>query len=157
MSSDAIFCWTGLLPRLLTLGDGETDIQFIFFMEEEDRKAFLSELNKISKYTATVLHGEEVSKGRIKQFKKYFNKTFNMINRISTMKGDINNNSFKYGYGGKILVRKVMLDMGLIEKQVELRKKVKYKLLIPPEEITLELVSRIIVEVYLIRNEIEFS
>lgn len=120
----------------------------------EERKAFLAELNEISRYTATILHGEEVSKGRIKQFKKYFNKTFNMLNRISSMQGDINNNSFKYGYGGKILVRRVMLDMGIVERQKNSKKKAIYRLLIEPNEITLELVSRIIVEVYLSKNDI---
>ena len=126
-------------------------------MEEspEERKAFLAELNEISKYTAIIIHGEEVSKGRIKQYKKYFNKTFKMLNRIAVMKGDINNNSFKYGYGGKILVRRVMLDFGIIERQKTNYKKATYDLLISPNEITLELVSRIIVEVYLKRNEIE--
>ena len=39
----------------------------------EERKAFLAQLNEIATYTATILHGEEVSKVRIKQFKKYFN------------------------------------------------------------------------------------
>jgi len=128
-------------------------------MEEnvEERKAFLAELNEIARYTATILHGEEVSKVRIKQFKKYFNKTFNMLNRIASMKGEINNNSFKYGYGGKILIRKVMMEMGLIEKQNGLKNKIIYKLLVAPNEITLELVSRIIVEVYLIRNEIKLD
>lgn len=121
----------------------------------EERKAFLAELNEISKYTATILHGEDVPKGRVKQLKKYFNKTYKMLNRISVIKGDINNNSFKYGYGGKLLVRKVMLEMGIIEKQKSPNKKAKYRLLIAPNEITLELVSRIIVEVYLIRNEIK--
>ena len=126
-------------------------------MEEspEERKAFLAELNEISRYTATIIHGEEVSKGRIKQYKKYFNKTFKMLNRISVLKGDINNNSFKFGYGGKVLVRRVMLDLGIIERQKTNYKKATYNLLVSSDEITLELVSRIIVEVYLKRNEIE--
>jgi hypothetical protein len=121
----------------------------------EERKAFLSELNEISKYTATVLHGDEVSKGRIKQIKKYFNKTYKMLHRISALQGDINNNSFKYGYGGKILVRRVLLELGIVEKQKTKRKKATYTLQISPQEIDLELVSRIIVEVYLIRHEVE--
>ena len=121
----------------------------------EERKIFLAELNEIATYTATILHGEEVSKGRIKQYKKYFKKTFNMLNRISVMQGEINNNSFKYGYGGKLLVRKVMLELGMIKKNGHLGKKAIYTLLIDRHEITLELVSRIIVEVYLARNEIE--
>lgn len=123
----------------------------------EERKAFLAQLNEIASYTATILHGEEVSKVRIKQFKKYFNKTFNMLNRLASRKSEINNNSFKYGYGGKLLVRKVMLEMRLIEKYTGENNKVNYKLLISSNEITLDLVSRIIVDVYLIRNEIKLD
>ncbi len=78
-----------------------------------------------------------------------------MLHRLASMKGEINNNSFKYGYGGKILGRKVLLDLGIIEKQKSQQKKAIYSLLIAPEEITMELVSRIIVEVYLLRHEIE--
>ena len=121
----------------------------------DERKRFLAELNEIATYTATIIHGEEVSKVRIKQYKKYFKKTFNMLNRISVMQGEINNNSFKYGYGGKILVRKIMLELKIIEKNGHIGKKAIYALLIDKHEITLELVSRIIVEVYLTRNEIE--
>jgi hypothetical protein len=121
----------------------------------EERKKYLDEWNEISRYTATVIHGEDVSKGRIRQYKKYFNRTFNMLNRVAALKGDINNNSFKYGYGGKILVRKVMLELGIIEKDEPVGTKVTYKLLVHPGEINLELVSRIIVEVYLARNEIQ--
>lgn len=121
----------------------------------EERKAYLAELNKIANYTATILHGEEVSKGRVKQYKKYFNKTYKMLHRISVIQGDVNNNSFRYGYGGKVLVRKVMLELDLMEKHKHPNKKVYYELLFSPNEITLELVSRIIVEVYLKRNEIE--
>lgn len=120
----------------------------------EERKKYLAEWNEISRYTATVIHGEDVSKGRIRQYKKYFNRTFNMLNRIAALKGDINNNSFKYGYGGKILVRKVMHELGIIRKNESLSKRATYTLLVRPEEITLELVSRIIVEVYLARNDI---
>lgn len=121
----------------------------------EERKAFLAELNQIARYTAEVLHGEDVSKVRVKQFKKYFNRTFNMLNRLATMSGEINHNSFKYGYGGKILVRKVMIELGIIAKQPSTTSKAIYKLTIHPSEITLELVSRIIVEVYLLRNDID--
>lgn len=121
----------------------------------EERKAYLAELNEIAKYTAVVLHGEDVSRVRINQYKKYFRKTYKMLHRVAAMKGEINNNSFKYGYGGKLLVRKVMLDLGIIEKQQSSQKKATYKLLISPEEITFELVSRMIVEVYLIRHDIE--
>jgi len=121
----------------------------------EERKKYLAEWNEISRYTATVIHGEDVSKGRIKQYKKYFNRTFNMLNRIAALKGDINNNSFKYGYGGKILVRKVMLELGIIKKNEFEGKKATYTLLVKPHDITLELTSRIIVEVYLARNDIQ--
>ncbi|MFT5858152.1 MAG: hypothetical protein ACI865_000236 [Flavobacteriaceae bacterium] len=121
----------------------------------EERKKYLAEFNEICTYTATILHGDEVTKGRIKQYKKYFNRTFNMLNRIAVLQGDINNNSFKYGYGGKLLVRKVMLDLGIVEKNGHDGKKAIYTLLVDKQEITLELVSRIIVEVYLARNEIE--
>lgn len=121
----------------------------------EERKLFLAELNEIARYTATVLHGEDVSKVRIRHIKKYFNKTYKMLHRIASMKGEINNNSFKYGYGGKILVRKVMLELGVIEKQKNTQKRATYRLLLSPQELTLELVSRIIVEVYLIRHDVE--
>lgn len=119
----------------------------------EERKAFLAEFNEIAKYTATVLHGDDVSKVRIKQIKQYFNRTFNMLNRIA-LKDEITNKSFKYGYGGKILVRKVMLEIGTIERIPESTSKALYRLKIHPGEINLELVSRIIVEVYLSRNDI---
>lgn len=119
----------------------------------EERKAFLAEFNSIAKYTATVLHGEDVSKVRIKQMKQYFNRTYNMLNRIAA-KDEINNKSFRFGYGGKILVRKVMLQLGVIEKIPDSKPKALYRLKIHPEEIDLELVSRIIVEVYLSRNDI---
>ncbi len=121
----------------------------------EERKIFLAELNETALYTAMILHGEEVSKGRIKQYKKYFKRTFNMLQRISVLKGEINNNSFKFGYGGKLLVRKVMLEFEMIEKNGRAGKKAIYNLLIDKDQITFELVSRIIVEVYLTRNEIE--
>lgn len=119
----------------------------------EERKAFLAEFNEIATYTATVLHGDDVSKVRIKQIKQYFNRTFNMLNRL-VLKTEITNKSFKYGYGGKILVRKVMLDMGIIEKIPDSTPVALYRLKIHPGEINLELVSRIIVEVYLSRNDI---
>ena len=44
----------------------------------EERKAYLAELNEIAKYTALILHGEDVSKVRINQYKKYFRKTHKM-------------------------------------------------------------------------------
>lgn len=119
----------------------------------EERKAFLAEFNEIAKYTATVLHGDDVSKVRIKQIKQYFNRTFNMLNRIA-LKDELTNKSFKYGYGGKILVRKVMLQLEIIEKLDQPSPKALYRLKIHPGEINLELVSRIIVEVYLSRNDI---
>lgn len=121
----------------------------------EERKAYLAELNRVALYTAEVLHGEDVSKGRVRQYKKYFSKTYKMLHRLTELKGDINNNSFKYGYGGKILVRRVMLDIGVIKKRPSLKRKYTYDLLVTPDEITFDLVSRIIVEVYLIRNEVE--
>lgn len=120
--------------------------------QSAERKAFLAEFNKIAIYTATVLHGDEVSKVRIKQMKQYFNRTYNMLNRL-TQKKVITDKSFRYGYGGKILVRKVMLELGVIEKVVDSRP-AEYRLKIPTEAIDLELVSRIIVEVYLTRNDI---
>lgn len=121
----------------------------------EERKAYLAELNEIAKYTALILHGEDVSKVRINQYKKYFRKTHKMLHRVAVMKGEINNNSFKYGYGGKVLVRKVMLDLGIVQKQLTPGRKTTYTLLLPKEELTFELVSRIIVEVYLIRHDLE--
>ncbi|MDG1333915.1 MAG: hypothetical protein P8P74_16375 [Crocinitomicaceae bacterium] len=119
----------------------------------EERKAFLAEFNEIAKYTATVLHGDDVSKVRIKQMKQYFNRTYNMLNRIA-VKDEINNKSFRFGYGGKILVRKVMLELGIIERIPESKTKALYRLKVHPGDINLELVSRIIVEVYLSRNDI---
>lgn len=121
----------------------------------EERKKFLAELNETANYTAEILHGEEVSKVRVKQIKKYFRKTHKMLHRISSMKGDINNNSFKYGYGGKLLARKVLLELGVVEKMQTKYRKATYQMLLAPEELDMELVSRIIVEVYLKRNEIE--
>ena len=76
-----------------------------------------------------------------------------MLNRL-VVKTEINDKSFKYGYGGKILVRKVMLELGIIERIPESAPKALYRLKIHPGEINLELVSRIIVEVYLSRNDI---
>ena len=119
----------------------------------EERKAFLAEFNEIAKYAATVLHGEDVTKVRIKQIKQYFNRTYNMLNRIAA-KDEINNKSFRFGYGGKILVRKVMLELGIIENIPDSKPKALYRLKIHPGDINLELVSRIIVEVYLSRNDI---
>ena len=122
----------------------------------EERKLFLKELNEISKYTAVILHGEEVSKVRIKQIKKYFNKTYNMLHRIAALKGEIHNGSFRFGYGGKFLVRKVMLELGIIKKNKNSQqKRATYTLLLTKDQLNLELVSRIIVEVYLMRNDVE--
>lgn len=121
----------------------------------EERKKFLTELNEIALYTATILHGDEVTKVRVRQIKKYFNKTYKLLHRLANLKGEINNNSFKYGYGGKILVRRVMLDLGIIEKKKTSQKKATYNLLIPEADCTLELVSRMIVEVYLIRHDVK--
>ena len=122
----------------------------------EERKIFLKELNEIAKYTATVLHGEEVSKVRIKQIKKYFNKTYKMLHRLAVIKGDIHNGSFRYGYGGKFLCRKVLLELGVVEKDKKSPgKKATYTLLLASNELDLELVSRIIVEVYLLRNDVD--
>lgn len=121
----------------------------------EERKAYLAELNKIAVYTGEILHGDELTKVRIRQYKKYFNKTYNLLNRLAAKKGDINNNSFKYCYGGKLLGRKVLIQLGIVERLENDDIKATYKLLITPNEIDLELVSRIIVEVYLIRNEVE--
>jgi hypothetical protein len=123
--------------------------------DPEERKKFLAELREIATYTAIILQGEEVSKVRIKQYRKYFNRTFNMLKRISVMQGEINNNSFKYGYGGKLLVRKVMLQLDIIEKKEDFGKMATYALLVEKHEITLELVSRIIVEVHLMKHNID--
>ncbi|MBL1279432.1 MAG: hypothetical protein COA33_004135 [Fluviicola sp.] len=121
----------------------------------EERKAYLAELNEITAYTGEVLHGDELTKVRIRQLKKYFNKTYKLLLRLSVLKGEINNNSFKYCYGGKQLGRIVLLKLGIVERKANSQKKAIYHLLISPNEIDLELVSRIIVEVYLIRNEVK--
>ncbi len=123
--------------------------------DKTERQIFLAELNEIARYTGTILHGDELSKVRIRQLKKYFNKTFNLLNRLSVIKGDITNNSFKYCYGGKQLGRKVMLELGIVERIKSDSKKATYELKVRPDEIDLELVSRIIVEVYLFRNDVE--
>ena len=78
-----------------------------------------------------------------------------MLQRIARLKGEINNNSFRFGYGGKILVRKVMLSLGIIAKKTGNGKKQTYALMVDRDKIDLDLVSRIIVEVYLIRNKVE--
>ena len=121
----------------------------------EERKAYLAELKEIAVYTGEILHGDELSKVRIKQLKKYFNKTYNLLNRLAAIKGDITNNSFKYCYGGKQLGRKVLIDLKIVERIKSNDTKATYKLLIHLGEINLELVSRIIVEVYLFRNDVE--
>lgn len=121
----------------------------------EERKAYLAELKEIAVYTGEILHGDELSKVRIRQLKKYFNKTYNLLNRLAAIKGEITNNSFKYCYGGKQLGRKVLIDLEIVERINTGDKKATYKLLIHPGEINLELVSRVIVEVYLFRNDIE--
>lgn len=125
----------------------------IFISGTPERKIFLKELNAIAKYTGEVLHGDELTPVRERQLRKYFHKTFKMLHRISEQK-ELNNNSFKYGYGGKLLVRKVMLQLGILEAAKGENRKTTYRLLLPIEEMDLELVSRIIVEVYLIRNDI---
>lgn len=121
----------------------------------EERKAYLKELNNIAAYTAALLHGDDVSNVRIRQFKKYFNKTYKMLHRLADKKGDINVNSFKYGYGGKILVRKIMLELKIIEQIPNFEGKKIFRLLISKELLSLDLVSQIIVEVYLKRNEVK--
>lgn len=127
----------------------------IFTSGTPERKEFLKELNAMARYTGEVLHGEELTTTRERQLRKYFHKTYKMLHRIADLENGINNNSFKYGYGGKILVRKVLLQLNVIEKLPPLSKKKQYRLLVHKEELDLELVSRIIVEVYLTRNEIE--
>jgi len=126
----------------------------IFTAGTPERKLFLKELNAIAKYTGEILHGEALTPGRERQLRKYFHKTYKMLHRIAELENGINNNSFKYGYGGKILVRKVLLQLNVIEKLPPLSKKKQYRLLLHKEALGLELVSRIIVEVYLIRNDI---
>lgn len=126
----------------------------IFIAGTPERKEFLKELNAMAKYTGDVLHGEELTPVRERQLRKYFHKTFKMLHRIAEQKGPLNNNSFKYGYGGKLLVRKVLLQFGVIASVAAEKRNKHYQLQLPIEEIDLELVSRIIVEVYLIRNDI---
>ncbi|GAB5416182.1 MAG: hypothetical protein Crog4KO_12340 [Crocinitomicaceae bacterium] len=127
----------------------------IFTPGTPERKQFLKELKAIARYTGEVLHGEELTPVRERQLRKYFHKTYKMLHRIEGLQNGINNNSFKYGYGGKLLVRKVMLQIGVVEQIVDKNRKKTYRLLLPKEALDLELVSRIIVEVYLIRNEVE--
>ncbi len=122
---------------------------------QEERKAFLAELNEIVRYTGEILHGDELTKVRIRQYKKYFNKTYKLLHRLANIKGAITNNSFKHCYGGKILGRKVLIKLGVVEPIQSFERKATYRLLISPGEISLDLVSRIIVEVYLTRNNVK--
>ncbi|MDA8648344.1 hypothetical protein N9L43_00890 [bacterium] len=125
----------------------------IFTPGSPERKLFLKELNAMAKYTGDILHGDELTPVRERQLRKYFHKTYKMLHRIVEQQ-ELNNNSFKYGYGGKLLVRKVLLQFGVIVKTDSADRKATYQLQMPIDEIDLELVSRIIVEVYLIRNDI---
>lgn len=126
----------------------------IFTPGTPERKLFLKELNAVARYTGEVLHGEELTPARVRYLRKYFHRTYKMLHRIEELQTAITNNSFKYGYGGKLLVRKVMLQLEVIEAITDQNRKKTYKLLLPKEALDLELVSRIIVEVYLIRNEV---
>ena len=121
--------------------------------DPEEREKFLAEFNEIVIYTGEILHGQELSKVRIRQLKKYFNKTFKLLHRLANMKSDINNKSFKHCYGGKVLGRKVLLQIGVVERKESLDRKAIYSFLLSENEISLKLVSRIIVEVYLSRND----
>ncbi len=121
----------------------------------EERKIYLKELNEITRYTGEILHGDELTKVRIRQYKKYFNKTYKLLHRLANIKGDITNKSFKHCYGGKLLGRQTLIKLGIIEKKESDDRKAIYNLLISSDEINLELVSRIIVEVYLTRNDVE--
>lgn len=125
----------------------------IFTPGSPERKLFLKELNAMAKYTGDILHGDELTPVRERQLRKYFHKTYKMLHRIAEQQ-ELDNNSFKYGYGGKLLVRKVLLQFGVIVKTDSADRKATYQLQMPIDEIDLELVSRIIVEVYLIRNDI---
>jgi len=127
----------------------------IFTPGTPERKAFLKELNATARYTGEILHGKELTATRERQLRKYFHRTYKMLHRISDTRNGINKNSFKYGYGGKLLVRKVLLQLEVIAPCLDSNRKKLYTLLIPKEALDLELVSRIIVEVYLIRNDIQ--
>jgi hypothetical protein len=127
----------------------------IFTPGTPERKIFLKELNAMAKYTGEVLHGEELTPARERYLRKYFHRTYKMLHRIADLENGINNNSFKYGYGGKILARKILLQLEIIEKVPDQNRKNNYRLLLPKEGLDLELVSRIIVEVYLLRHEVE--
>ncbi|XOV67279.1 MAG: hypothetical protein ACFHU9_16810 [Fluviicola sp.] len=126
----------------------------IFNPGTPERKQFLKELNAMARYTGEVLHGEDLTPTRERQLRKYFHRTYKMLHRIADQK-ELNNNSFKYGYGGKALVRKVLLQLNVIEKLPSISKKKQYCLLLHKDQLDLELVSRIIVEVFLIRNDIQ--
>lgn len=126
----------------------------VFTPGTHERKQFLKEMNAIAKYTGEVLHGEELTPARERYLRKYFHRTYKMLHRIAGLENGITNNSFKYGYGGKLLVRKVMLQLEVIEVVTDESRVKTYRLLLPKEALDLELVSRIIVEVYLIRHEV---
>lgn len=127
----------------------------IFTPGTAERKKFLAELNGVAKYTGEVLHGDALTPGRLRQIRKYFHKTYKMLHRIAALENGIHANSFKHGYGGKILSRKVLMQLGVVEKDPQSLKQIQYRLCLPKEELDLELVSRVIVEVYLIRHEID--
>ena len=127
----------------------------IFTPGTPERKVFLTELNAIAKYTGEVLHGDALTPGRLRQIRKYFHKTYKMLHRIAALENGIQTNSFKHGYGGKTLARKVLMKLGVVEKDPQSLKQTQYRLCIAKEDLDLELVSRVIVEVYLIRHEID--
>ena len=83
------------------------------------------------------------------------NKTYKLLHRLALIQGEITNKSFKYCYGGKLLGRQTLIKLGIVEPKENEDRKAIYRLLITPDEINLELVSRIIVEVYLTRNDVE--
>lgn len=126
-----------------------------FIAGTSERRAFLKDLNKIAKYTGEILHGEGLSAVRERQLRKYFHKTYKMLHRLASQENAITNSSFKYGYGGKVLVRRVLQQFSVIAPVKTEHKRKSYVLLLDKEALDLELVSRIIVEVYLIRNDIE--
>jgi hypothetical protein len=126
--------------------------------EEEiklERKKFLKELNSTAKELAFLLEGDDAPTLRVKQFKKCLVKSHRMLVRISSRKTGLTIHSFKGGYGGKFLARKELLKMGVIKEIPHSTRKKFFECLIEEELASIEMASRLIVEVYLKKHGIE--
>ncbi|MFT5778110.1 MAG: hypothetical protein ACI837_001066 [Crocinitomicaceae bacterium] len=126
--------------------------------EEEvklERKKFLKELNATAKELAFLLEGDDPPALRVKQYKKYLVKSQRMLVRISSRKDGLTIHSFKGGYGGKLLARKELLKMGIIKEVHSRGRKKFFECTLDEAQASIELASRLIVEVYLKKNGVE--